>query len=129
MLKYIVYKTTNTINGKIYIGVHGTQSDDFDGYIGCGISCNGDLKRKNSTIFQKAVIKYGINNFIRETLYEFPGTEKGKIAAYKKEAELVNREFLKRKDVYNTCLGGKVPSSVSEKQINQYDLEGKYIKT
>lgn len=129
MLKYIVYKTTNTINGKIYIGVHGTLSDDFDGYIGCGISCKGDLKQKHSTVFQKAVIKYGINNFVRETLYEFPGTEKGKIAAYKKEAELVNREFIKRKDVYNTCLGGKVPSSVSEKQVNQYDLEGNFIKT
>jgi hypothetical protein len=27
------------------------------------------------------------------------------------------------------CLGGKVPSSVWEKQVNQYDLDGNFIKT
>jgi hypothetical protein len=38
---YIVYKTTCLINDKIYIGVHKTETpNDFDGYIGCGISPN-----------------------------------------------------------------------------------------
>ena len=36
-MKYIVYQTVNKINNKIYIGVHGTESDTFDGYIGNGI--------------------------------------------------------------------------------------------
>ena len=54
--------------------------------------------------------------------------ESGKIQAYKKEAELVNRDFLKRKDVYNMCLGGKVPSSIYEKQVCQYELDGTFIK-
>lgn len=35
-MNYIVYKTTNLINGKIYVGVHRTNPDIFDGYIGCG---------------------------------------------------------------------------------------------
>ena len=36
-MKYIVYQTVNKVNNKIYIGVHGTYKDDFDGYIGCGV--------------------------------------------------------------------------------------------
>ncbi len=31
-MKYIVYKTVNLVNNKIYIGVHGTYKDEFDGY-------------------------------------------------------------------------------------------------
>lgn len=37
-MKYIVYKTTNLINNKIYVGVHRTNPDINDGYIGCGVT-------------------------------------------------------------------------------------------
>lgn len=124
--KYIVYKTTNLINNKIYIGVHRTDIDRADPYIGCGIYSDKCIKKKY--LFHKAVAKYGYKNFKRETLFEYPDTEEGKLQAYKKEAELVNREFLKRKDVYNSCLGGKVPSSVWERSVVQYDLQGNFIK-
>jgi hypothetical protein len=36
-LKYIFYITVNTVNGKFYFGVHHTNPDVFDGYIGNGI--------------------------------------------------------------------------------------------
>ena len=36
-MKYIVYITINLCNGKFYIGVHRTNPNTFDGYIGCGI--------------------------------------------------------------------------------------------
>lgn len=129
MFKYIVYKTTNKINNKIYIGVHRTNVDINDGYIGCGLynSCKS-TKRLRKYSFHKAVKKYGAKNFIRETLFEYEDTEEGKKLAYKKEAELVNRDFIKRKDVYNTCLGGKVPSSIKERQICQYTLDGIFVK-
>ena len=102
MYKYIVYKTTNLINNKIYIGVHRTNTDTDDGYIGCGLS-KTHANRFKKYAFHKAVKKYGASNFIRETLFEFDDSESGKLKAYKKEAELVNRDFLKRKDVYNMC--------------------------
>lgn len=130
MYKYIVYKTTNKINGYIYIGVHRTNVDINDGYIGCGLyNCINWSKQFRHYKFHNAVKKYGISNFVRETLFEFEDTESGKRAAYKKEAELVNREFLKRKDVYNTCLGGKVPSSILEKEVAQYELNGTFLRT
>jgi hypothetical protein len=59
---YIVYKTTNLVNGKFYIGVH--KQDFFlpiifDGYLGSGL------------MLKRAIKKYGEENFIRETLHIF----------------------------------------------------------
>jgi hypothetical protein len=130
MIKYIVYKTTNIINNYIYIGVHRTDVNINDGYIGCNLyNSPKRTKQFKHYKFHKAVKKYGVQNFVRETLFEYEDTESGKRAAYKKEAELVNRDFLKRKDVYNTVLGGKVPSSAKEREIAQYDLDGKFLKS
>lgn len=50
----IIYKTTNNVNGKIYIGVHYTSK--MDGYLGSGVK------------LLRAVKKYGCKNFKRETL-------------------------------------------------------------
>lgn len=52
----IIYKTTNLVNGKIYIGQHHCKTDEFDGYLGSGVSLTN------------AVRYYGPENFKRETL-------------------------------------------------------------
>lgn len=87
---YLVYKTTNLVNGKIYIGKHETENLD-DGYLGSGI------------LIQRAIEKYGKENFKREILFECSTREEMNA----KEAELVNEEFLKRDDVYNLKQGGE----------------------
>jgi hypothetical protein len=87
---YTVYKTTNTLDGKSYIGKHQTKDLD-DGYMGSG----KHLKR--------AIEKYGISNFQKEILFQFDN----EIDMNAKEAELVTEEFCLRVDTYNMCVGGK----------------------
>lgn len=122
-MKWIVYCTTCTENGKIYIGVHKTENPDiFDGYIGNGLNVGWTIKHPH-TAFQYAIKKYGYNKFKRNTLYVFDTEE----AAYAKEAEIVNKEFVKRRDNYNTCLGG-IHSGIIYDTLYQYDFDGNFIK-
>lgn len=87
---YLMYKTMNLINGKIYIGVHST-TDINDGYLGSG----KHLKR--------AIKKYGITNFKREVLQFFESID----LMYEMEAKIVNDDFIKREDTYNMKIGGQ----------------------
>lgn len=90
MKKYTVYKITNKINNRIYIGKHET-TDVNDGYMGSG------------KLLKRAQDKHGIENFRKEILHVFD-TEQEMNA---KEAELVTEEFCQREDTYNICVGGK----------------------
>jgi hypothetical protein len=54
MKKYFVYKTTNKINGKKYIGSHYGKTDDE--YLGSGL------------LISRAIKKYGKENFKKEIL-------------------------------------------------------------
>lgn len=83
-MSYLVYKTTNLVNGKYYIGSHrGTKGDS---YLGSG------------KLLKAAIKKYGIQNFKREILYEAETAEE----MYAKEAELVSIGG----DSYNLMPGG-----------------------
>lgn len=127
-MEYIVYQTVNKVNNKIYIGVHGTETEEFDGYIGNGVSIYRPSTYMNpKTPFQCAIKKYGIKNFVRTTIKKF-NTEK---EAYNLEAELVNEDFIKRDDTYNLALGGKLNYDNlhnPKRKVYMYDLEGNYIR-
>lgn len=122
---YIVYLTINTKNRKIYIGVHSSQTEEFDGYIGNGLNVyKPSTNNFPKTIFQKAVKKYGFDAFQRITLFKCSSMEE----AYGIEATLVNEEFLLRSDVYNMKLGGIVTPDCSI-EIHRYDLNGNFIQS
>jgi hypothetical protein len=89
MTYFYLYKITNLVNGKIYVGVHKTKSLD-DGYMGSG------------KIIRSAVQKHGISNFSKDILEFFDTSE----AMYAKEKEIVTEEFLEREDTYNLRRGG-----------------------
>lgn len=127
-LKYIVYITVNLCNGKFYIGVHRTNPDVFDGYIGCGISRPGDVIQKGKGI-HAAVRKYGYDNFKRTTIAIFPDTEEGENAAYDLEAQIVTKTLISSKTCYNLCPGGKhsYPEE-SKKPVYQFDTNGKFLR-
>lgn len=90
MKNYIVYKTTNILNNKLYLGVHEQVGNTFDGYLGSG------------SAVLKAIKKYGKKNFIRETLYSYSSREE----ALNKEKELVTPDIVKNKNYYNLTVGG-----------------------
>lgn len=125
-MKYIVYLTTNKINNKIYIGVHGTEDPEiFDGYIGNGVNIKTPHTYNDpKTPFQYAVRKYGIENFVRKVIKVFDNAED----AFDLERWLVYPEFVERADTYNIALGGKGGDiAQNAKKCYQYDLNGNYI--
>lgn len=89
MKHYLIYKITCSINNKIYIGKHKTDDID-DGYMGSGV-----LLRHEQDLF-------GLDKFKKEILFECSSEEE----MNKKEAEIVNEDFIARDDVYNVMFGG-----------------------
>lgn len=84
-MKYTVYKTTNNINNKVYIGVHKTD-DVNDNYIGSG------------NLIKRAIKKYGTEAFTKEILFIFDTASE----AFAVEKSLV----VISKDTYNLKEGG-----------------------
>ena len=97
---YIVYKTTNLVNGKFYIGVHKQKESqrEFDGYYGSG------------KILWQAIEKYGKDNFKRVTLFHSLTHEQ----AYQKEYELLKQ--LSKVYCYNIHEGGHGGFEVNGRQ-------------
>lgn len=125
-LKWIVYCTTCSINKKIYIGVHKTNPDIYDYYLGCGCYANNSATyNRAKTVFQRAVQKYGVKSFIRITIAIFNNEDD----AYALEANLVNEQFLQRTDVYNTALGGKSGGQIIQRiPCYLYSSKGNFIR-
>lgn len=85
-----VYRTTNLINQKYYIGKHSSE-DPNDGYLGSGKA------------LQQAIKKYGIDKFNKEVLFLFDN----EIDAYNKETDILEElDGVKDPLCYNLCYGG-----------------------
>ena len=105
---YYLYKITNLINNKIYIGKHKTIKLD-DGYMGSGKILRGAFK------------KYGIENF-KKDIIEFYNSDDEVLLA---EKEMANEEFVKRNDTYNIKIGGGKSGWLSPGYITVKDKDGK----
>lgn len=87
---YIIYRTTNKINGKYYIGKHQTNKLE-DSYLGSGAA------------LVKAIAKYGKENFTKDILFVFD-TE---AEMNSKEKELVTEDLVSDPMCYNLTVGGE----------------------
>lgn len=84
---YTVYKITNIINQKIYVGVHKTDNIN-DSYMGSGVAIKNAIKI------------YGKENFVKDIIL----ITENKIEAFAKEKELT-LDFYSRNN-YNMKIGG-----------------------
>lgn len=107
---HILYKTTNTVNGKNYVGVHSTSNLD-DGYLGSGKQIRAAIKKYGSQVFSREILEY------------FDSREK----AFVRESEIVTEEFINKCDNYNMGIGGlggntkteSIKKQISEKLIGR----------
>lgn len=107
---YTIYKVTNKLNGKFYIGKHQTTNID-DSYYGSGKA------------IKEAIQKYGIDSFSKEVLFIFDNEDD----MNNKEKELITEEFVNRKDTYNLGVGGeggahfkgKIHSTETRKKLSE----------
>ena len=86
---HFIYKTTCSVNGKYYYGMHSTDNLD-DGYVGSG------------TRLWHSIRKHGIENFKLEILEFCSDRETLK----KREAELITEDMLQDQMCMNLTLGG-----------------------
>lgn len=84
---YTVYKITNKLNEKYYIGVHKTDNP-YDNYMGSGKA------------IKNAIEKYGVENFTKEILLVTQTKEE----AYSLEKDLTSNYF--EESNYNMKQGG-----------------------
>ncbi len=99
---HYVYRITNDLNGKFYVGKHST-TDLEDGYMGSG------------ALLSKAISKYGIENFRREII-EFFSTADDALAF---EAEIVTEAFVKDPKSYNLRIGGSGSWNFSNTDVDR----------
>lgn len=104
LMKYSIYKTTNKITNKIYIGFHTTDDKNIlsektesggifnDGYLGSG------------KLIKRAIAKYGPENFYQELIGLYDTEEEAKSV----EKSMVDLDFVSREDTYNLSIGGNV---------------------
>lgn len=86
---HFIYKTTNMLSGRYYIGMHSTDDLD-DGYLGSG------------NRLRLAVRKHGRENFVREILEFYDSREELKI----REEEIIDLNEIAKEDCMNLVVGG-----------------------
>ena len=103
-----LYKITNLVNGKIYIGVHRTD-DINDGYMGSGI------------VLKRAQDRYGIENFKKEIIEYFDTYQE----ALDAERKIVTLDFINEGTNYNVKEGGYGNCAWSDEMLKQLSTSSK----
>tara|TARA_R110000824_G_scaffold159803_4_gene334289 strand:+ start:2047 stop:2835 length:789 start_codon:yes stop_codon:yes gene_type:complete len=118
MSRFTVYKTTNMVNGRFYVGAHRTENP-HDNYLGSGSALTGAIK------------KYGRTSFVKAVLFDFDNP--GEMGA--KEAEIVDVDFVDNPMTYNLVPGGHQGNSyyralekVSSEDLSAWCTKGNEVQ-
>ena len=102
---FYIYKTTNQINGKIYIGIHASNSLE-NKYLGSGV------------YLIQAIKKYGRDTFTKEILQIYETYDH----ALDHERRLITKEFIENPMTYNAeigGMGGKIWDAAKRKRMSR----------
>lgn len=88
-MHYLIYKITNILNNKIYVGKHQTENINDD-YFGSG------------ALLHQAIQKYGRHFFVKEIIC----TLTSELEMNEMEKLIVDESFVSRADTYNAKIGG-----------------------
>ena len=107
-----VYKITNTVNGKAYIG----KTINLDKRISAHLNCTS----RGSRLVKRAIEKYGRESFVYEILHD--GIIPGLLGGY--EMELIKKHNSKAPHGYNLTDGGEgaigcIPSVESRRKMSE----------
>lgn len=106
---HFLYKTTNLLNGKYYLGMHSSNKLD-DNYLGSGVYLTSSIR------------KYGKENFKREIISFFETREELANA----EKEIITEDILKDKKNMNCQYGGEGFNTMG--MVSVIDSNGKTFK-
>lgn len=104
---YTIYKTTNLVNGRYYVGAHQTNNP-LDCYLGSG------------KLLERAIKKYGTRSFKKEVLFLLSSAEE----MMAKELEIVDAAFVARPETYNLNIGGEGSWYHVGRSIDQHGKAG-----
>jgi hypothetical protein len=109
---FIIYETTNLINGKKYRGAHISKSLN-DEYIGSG------------KLLKKAITKYGIENFERKNLLICDSLEH----MFEQELKYVDEKWVNDENTYNLKIGGEGGWDYINKTGKRWNEEKKRLQS
>jgi hypothetical protein len=66
---YIIYKTTNLVNDKIYVGQHYTSAND--GYLGSGKILDKSIKKCRSFLCAEKMLPNEMKRWFEESVQEY----------------------------------------------------------
>lgn len=107
-MNHYLYKITNNINGRYYIGARSCD---------CLICC--DKYFGSGKILKQAIKKYGKQSFSKEVLAEFESRQQ----VFAAEKEIVTQSFIDNEETYNITIGGNMPPSNKGKHLSQQHKE------